>query len=228
MDALLRELEELRISGSSLADDILWKKCTEFVTQAYVPEKLIGASRPCEEKDFTEYRITVEKKLQNILILLELVRRNRDKGAVSIDSNSANVRRCGIHVILLAGEHSEKSLWNSVECVRLAKEILCNVCNLFECATLSEMMIATDNKFSTALTTLRPKLLKETWRHYPAAVLCYKWLLHQVDEPVLSRHLGLLLPTALIIFDDFVPSNRLVGLECIYRILSQSSMASDN
>ena len=220
MDNLVQELEELQLNGT----ESLWKKWIQSIQLVFVPEKLIGTDRPCEEKDFAEYRMTVNKNLQKILRLLQLLQHNRIQKNIEIDSDSAIVREFGIHMILLIGEQSEKSLWNNCESVVIAKDMREHLCHLFDTTSMSEMLLGRDDKFTAALLTLRPKLLKETWKTFPAAVTCYKWLLHQVEEPVLSQFIATVLPTALIIFDDFIHENRLIALECIYIILQHSYM----
>lgn len=73
--------------------------------------------------------------------------------------------------------------------------------------------------FKDILLHLRPKLLSSSWKCYPAAVACYKWALHLVSQPDLSPYLHLILPTALILVDDFVNENRIIGVHCLQHII---------
>jgi len=57
----------------------------------------------------------------------------------------------------------------------IASRHKCNsVSELFVNGTQSQQLI------NSLLLSLRPKLLKDTWRKYPAAVQCYQWILLQV------------------------------------------------
>lgn len=216
MNDLLGELEALRISGVQLENGF-WTACVDLVHKTYVPEKTVGASRPCEEKDYREYRQIVDRNLRNIRSMLPHVSNNCSQ------ENASSVRTFTINLLLLIGEHHEKNIWNTAESVSISKELLNSLLELYKCQSIAQFLMEQDN-FVTALVTLRPKLMKHTWRSYPAAVACYKWLLHQVEKPALHDHLGDVLPTALIIIDDYVPYNVVIGLECLQQIIQHSHL----
>ncbi|KAK6644412.1 hypothetical protein RUM43_000679 [Polyplax serrata] len=71
----------------------------------------------------------------------------------------------------------------------------------------------------------RPKLLKETWKYYPATVVMYRWLLQNIEQPDLSYHLPFILPTALLLVDDFVNENRIIGIHCLNHIINNLTLA---
>lgn len=179
MNDLLKELEALKISGD-FSESGLWSACIDLVQKSYAPEKTVGASRPCEEKDFREYRQIVDRNLRNIRCMLQHIVTSRDQGNVQIDLNTSAVRTFAINLLLLAGEHHEKNIWNTAESVSISKELLSGVFQLYRCQSISEFLTEQDN-FTTVLLTLRHKLMKDTWKAYPAAVACYKWILYQVE-----------------------------------------------
>ncbi|XP_053984671.1 TELO2-interacting protein 2-like [Hylaeus anthracinus] len=222
MNDLLKELEALKISGD-FSQDGLWSACIDLIQKSYVPEKTVGASRPCEEKDFREYRQIVDRNLRNIRCMLQHIIHSRDQGNAPIDLNSSVVRTFVINLLLLAGEHHEKNIWNTAESVSISKELLSGVSELYRCQSISQVLTEQDN-FTTVLLTLRPKLMKDTWKAYPAAVACYKWILYQIEKPGLYDHIGNVLPTALIIIDDYVPENIVIGLECLHQIVQHSHL----
>lgn len=43
-----------------------------------------------------------------------------------------------------------------------------------------------------------------------------------LQKPYISEYLDLLLPTSLIITDDFTVSNKIIGVECLHHIVSNS------
>ena len=97
-------------------------------------------------------------------------------------------------------------------------------CTIYNCSSLSDVLLGLSPRlsspcFKSIFLLLRPKLLNETWRRYPGAVLAYKWIMCQVHSPNLSQYLNIISPTALIILDDHVLERRLTGLQCLSHII---------
>ncbi|CAK9800451.1 TELO2-interacting protein 2 [Anthophora quadrimaculata] len=221
MNNLLKELEALKISGD-FSEDNLWAACIDIVQKTYVPEKTVAANRPCEEKDFKEYRQIVDRNLRNIRSMLQHIFHSRDEGNVQINLNAPAVKTFTINLLLLIGEHHEKNVWNTAESVSISKELTNEILKLHRSESISQLLI--EQNFTTVLLTLRPKLLKNTWKTYPAAVASYKWILYQIEKPGLYNYICDVLPTALIIIDDFVPENVVIGLECLHQIIQHSHL----
>lgn len=179
MNNLLKELEALKITGDFF-DDGLWARCIDLVQKSYVPEKTVGANRPCEEEDFREYKQVVDRNLQDIKCMLHHIIHSRNGGHVQIDLNAAVVKTFTINLLLLIGEHHEKNVWNTVESVFISKELISGILELHRHQTISQFLME-QNNFTTVLLTLRPKLLKDTWKSYPAALASYKWILYQIE-----------------------------------------------
>ncbi|XP_011146961.1 TELO2-interacting protein 2-like [Harpegnathos saltator] len=222
MDDLLKELETLRISGNF--SDHNWKSCIDLIQTSHVPQKMIGETRPCEEKDFREYRLIVERNLSNVRFMLRhIVDSCREKHLLLIDDNVALAKMFGMNLLLLIGEHIEKNIWNTAECVNISKELIANFCELWACQSITAFFSEHEN-FNKLLVMLRPKLLKDTWKTYPAAVTCFKWMLHLVEKPMLFNYISQVLPTTLILLDDHVPENISIGLQCLHLIIQHSHM----
>ncbi|XP_012289042.1 TELO2-interacting protein 2 [Orussus abietinus] len=222
MNDLLRELEALKITGN-IKDEALWTKSIQLIEKTFVPQKSCELNRSYEEKDFREYRLEVDRNLRNVRSILQHVLHNWNTCNTRAALEDLKFKTFCVDLIILIGEQSEKSLWNSAESVSIANELAADVCNLLGCENLSQALTGQDDKLTAALLTLRPKLLKDTWKTYPAAVTCYKWMLYQVEVPILSNYLNAIIPTALIIFDDYELQNRVKGLESIHRILQHCS-----
>lgn len=179
MNNLLEELEALKIS-SEFSEENLWIGCSNIVQKSYVPEKTIGANRPCEEKDFKEYKQIIDKNLQNIKSMLQHIIYNRNAGHLQINLNASVIKTFTINLLLLIGEHHEKNVWNTVESVSISKELISEILELYKYQSISELLMEQDY-FTVLLLTIRPKLLKDTWKLYPASVTCYKWILYQIE-----------------------------------------------
>lgn len=179
MDDLLKELETLRISDN-FDDQNSWRPCIDLIQRSFVPPKFIDEARPCEEKDFREYRLVIERKLNNVRFMLQHILNNCKQHLPLNDDSMEITKTFSMNLLLLIGEHSEKNIWNTAECVNISKELSANFCHLWACQSISTFFSEHEN-FNKLLLMLRPKLLKITWKIYPAAVTCYKWMLHQAE-----------------------------------------------
>ncbi|XP_012251793.2 TELO2-interacting protein 2-like [Athalia rosae] len=241
MDNLLKELEAMKITGN-LSSDNLWKTCIELLENTFVPEKQIGKERPCEEKDYREYRQIVDRNLRNIESTLHhvIITFNDDQNKEETTTIIQNqyVRTFLTYLIIIIGEQSEKSVWNTAESVSIANSMKYKICNFYKCDSISKLLVGegmykdsssndTYSILNMVLLAVRPKLRKETWKAHPATVNLYKWILEQIEEPNLVNHMSNVIPTALIILDDYVVENRLLGIKCLERISKHAYMRKE-
>ncbi|KAL7291294.1 hypothetical protein TKK_0014897 [Trichogramma kaykai] len=200
-------------------DDV--EKVVVLVEKTLVP-KHSQSIRPCAADDFKNYKETLKCNLELIKNLLE------DKIIIN-----SNIEKILIKIFIIVGEQSSLQLWNDEEHVQQAKVIENKLCEIFNCENVGIWLENEDN-FNKISVELRPKLLKDTWKSYPGAVACYKWLLQTMSSsmtrsqlnsvtPILSFQLFSIIPTALIICDDYVEENKLTGLECLQMIINSSS-----
>lgn len=168
VDDLTYELENMGITGCSESADS-WRRCLNLMKRTHVPRQPVGIDRPCEDKDFRDYRCSLMDNLREIqsIIQREIL-------------NLKPMKTIGLDLLLIIGEQSEKSPWNTEESLTISESLLSDVCQLFGVDNVSKILCNDDN-MNTVLTMIRPKLLKDTWKTYPAAVTCYKWLLNQVE-----------------------------------------------
>ncbi|KAK0092808.1 hypothetical protein PV326_000549 [Microctonus aethiopoides] len=223
MDTLMNDLGNMSISNGQI-NDALWDHWMNLINKIYVPQQMIALTRPCDEKDYENYRNLVDKYFDDIQSLLTRILPYTNLEQIMTTKSSSSIKTIGMHLILIIGEHSVKNVWNNPITITKAINLSLDICKLFNVSTLSQLFTTNSDIFDNILLMLRPKLLKDIWKTYPSAVLCYKWLIHQIEIPGLQKHLFNVLPTALIIYDDFVPENRVIALECIDQILRHSSM----
>lgn len=174
MEDLSGRLEQMSIGVQD--PDYLIISLTEFVQRSLAPQVTVGATRPCEEKDFREYRPTVEANLKVIGSMLECVRPSLNRHLRLSDTE----KLLGVNLLFLIGENSEQNIWNTKECVMLSEVLLAHFCSLYNYSDVSRVFLE-DDTFVNLLCMLRPKLLKDTWKTYPAAVTCYKWILQKTE-----------------------------------------------
>ena len=173
-DTPLHVVEFLKKENGPLPDNI-WQDIEDVTDKTYTPCIKEAAERPCEVSDFEKYLPYVERRLQNILIVLKAI-----KGTLGVDKTLA--KRQAVNILLLCGEHSCQEKWTTNQTLLLCKDLLQILCTFWHCNSLSELLNGAEYEalFSSALLVLRPKLLKSTWKTYPAAVSCYQWLLFHV------------------------------------------------
>ncbi|CAG5075954.1 Similar to TTI2: TELO2-interacting protein 2 (Homo sapiens) [Cotesia congregata] len=226
MDNLLKNIESMEITNTQeLIINKIITNIENLINNCLVPQKLIGIDRPCDKNDFNDYSHTIDGNLIDLLAELNNLKNyNVDSRSLSIED--VDVREILLKSVIIIGEQSEKNPWNNSSTLELANKLLIELCWFFAVDKFSDVFANNDqdNRLRDILLLLRGKLLKSTWKTFPGSVCCYKWLLHQVEMPGLLKYLTEVLPTALIIYDDYVPENRIVGLICIRKILEHSSL----
>lgn len=222
---LLTELDNLIGNQSQNIPNHIWTLGENVVNDCLVPKFEAGVDRPLELSDFEAYRSinheNVKKVEACIQKIVQLLVNNKDAG----NKQSAKSKFL-TSILILCGEMSAESHWCTNETVKCTEAILSHTCKLTHCDNVSEVLVGNKYKyfanypmlFKPVLLTLRPQLLKETWKIYPASVSCFMWLLFQVKSPYLSEHINHVLPTALILADDFIPDNTAIGIKCLHHI----------
>lgn len=218
----MKELEGLQISGN-MTEQSLWVECMDLMEKSFVPQKQCGNERPCEEDDYREYRMIIDRNLQNIKSMLQHIILYCNKSDLQAYNDNTLVRSFAFNLIYLIGEHHEKNVWNTEESVSISKELIANFCQLYQYESISQFLMG-HNNLSMILEKFRYKLRKDSWKTYPSAVAWYKWILNQVEKQAFCDHIHEILPTALLIVDDYVPENVVIGLECLYQIIQHSDM----
>lgn len=180
---LLDTLEILRKSGNKIPEQV-WETVEDAILGAFVPQMTVGNERPCEESDFKQYLLNIGSKLKAIALIFQQIVQNL--GCDEFHSNKQISKNHAVHLLILCGEHSIDDKWTTKETIKYSEELLSLLCKLWCCKSVSLMLIGDESRqeyfglFSVALLSLRPKLEKNTWKTYPAAVSCYQWLLFQV------------------------------------------------
>lgn len=135
--------------------------------------------------------------------------------------------------LTLCGEnHDSSCVWCDETCAKLSDEVIDKFCKIFNCTTKQLLVEVSfgesrgvENKMAMLLLKfLRPKLLTDTWRTYPGAVACYKWIIMNIEIPYMQEYIYTVIPTTLNIIDDYHADNKVLGLKCLSHILSNVTM----
>ncbi|KAL0271805.1 UNVERIFIED_CONTAM: hypothetical protein PYX00_008790 [Menopon gallinae] len=194
-----------------------------------------GNERPCQEEDFSDFRKENESNLFYLKLIFEdLIRceyfKQHAPHLKQIKNLSKDSYVPGIDdeilalIFIVCGENVVMSPWNTTCTVENAYDIIGMVLKLYKCKNMPEILVSR-SLFKDILINLRPRLLPATWKHYPASVVCYQWIIKYVEQPHLSPFLHLVLPTALILVDDFVTDNRIIGISCLHHVIDNVTIA---
>lgn len=144
-----------------------------ILQRSTLPEQSFGFDQPYEVHMFKEYVTEVQSNIsKSITIILS----STDfKGFQNTDSLRRDIV---INTVFLCGEHSENNIWTSPESIYLSNLLLKELLNKCNCATLLDLLIQFN--FESFFSKLRFKLNKTSWKNFPAAVSCFKWILTNI------------------------------------------------
>lgn len=185
---LLDTLEFFRESSSSEIPDQVWENVENVILKTFVPQMKVGSERPCEESDYKEYVLEIGSKFKILTFIFHQIANN--VGCEKFDANKRVSKNLAVYLLLLCGEHSDDDKWTTEETIKYSGELISHLCKLCQCKSISELLTGVESRhefvglFSTALLFLRPKLLKDTWKSFPAAVSCYQWLMFHVKVTI--------------------------------------------
>ncbi|XP_075227440.1 TELO2-interacting protein 2-like isoform X2 [Lycorma delicatula] len=116
---------------------------------------------------------------------------------------------------------NDKSEWTTSDTVKYSQLIIEFMCKTYSCQNIIELLNDSNNNKLLPLlfNKLKPKLLKDTWKCFPAAVSSYTWIVFKIKFPNMGPVLHLGMPTTLILLDDYVIANRINGLNCLHHII---------
>lgn len=137
-----------------------------------LPEQSFGFDQPHEVDMFKYYVSEVQFNLSKSISILSSIDFN-------CFQNASLSKDIVINTVVLCGEHSENNMWTSAESIKLSNLLLKELLNKCNCATLSELMI--QFKCESFISTLKIKLSKTSWKNFPAAVSCFKWILTNIE-----------------------------------------------
>uniref|UniRef100_A0A146L041 TELO2-interacting protein 2 n=1 Tax=Lygus hesperus TaxID=30085 RepID=A0A146L041_LYGHE len=177
-----------------------------------VPPCVHGIDRPITDSDFLDYTSVIDDRLASA------------SSAFLSSTAPVHLRDDVIStLIVVCGQHSNPSIWTTDVSVALCREVFESFASVFyekhERSVFQEPKI-----LKKTLILLRPYLLSTTFKCNPAAVVCYAWILKQIKSPFLGECLSDLLPSALIISDDFEPQNIKIGFDCLYHIIENVAL----
>ncbi|XP_047115010.1 TELO2-interacting protein 2-like [Schistocerca piceifrons] len=229
MDDGLSELEVLYSIDGEYITDNTWDVAERVVNSSLLPKLDSGFDLPPQRKDFANHIPVVTRNLKALKDFMRTLKSSSNYGTKSakLKSNFA------VSLLTLCGEHISENIWTNQETNTNSHEIISLLCQIFVCDSIGDLLVGekcysdpeVPRLYKPVLTALRPKLLKDTWKHFPGAVACYYWLLFQVHRKYLGDYLGMIVPTALIMTDDFIPENAVTGIKCIAYIAEHSTKA---
>uniref|UniRef100_A0A1B6GX94 Uncharacterized protein n=1 Tax=Cuerna arida TaxID=1464854 RepID=A0A1B6GX94_9HEMI len=181
----------------------------ELLKCSILPEQKYNFDEPLQDSCFKEHILNVETNLLNAIPLLSKLRKSE-----------VIPKKIVLYTILVAGENSTITMWTNRKIMMYADILLKEVLNRYGYSNLSSLL---ELEVGDYLSELRPKLLKNSWKNYPAAVDSFIWILFSLKCPHIGEHLHSVLPTCLLLTDDHVYDNKVKGLQCLQHVASNVS-----
>ncbi|KAG8273018.1 TEL2-interacting protein 2 [Homalodisca vitripennis] len=209
--------KSVRHSGQPFSDDNVnphFIDLLELLKRSILPEQKYNFDEPLQDSCFKEHILNVETNLLNAISLLTKIR-----------EGEAIPKKIVLYTILVAGENSTINMWTNHKIMMYADNLLKEILTRYGYSDLSSLLKL---EVDDCLSELRPKLLKNTWKNYPAAVDSFIWILFSLKCPHVGEHLHSILPTCLLLTDDHVYANKVKGLQCLQHVASNVSRTDLN
>ena len=183
-----------------------------------------------QQNDFDNVRLRAEVCLKIFDSLFDKLRLSQESGGLL-----KCCRHLLVYSIQTVSQHLENQLWTSDESVKIAKNLLQEFLSYFGCSEIKHILImdvsghisdsisSRNSIFGRLLVDWKPFLLRDTWRQNPMIVAAFTVCLRSVTFPHLSDFIEYVLPPSLLILDDYMTRNKVIGIECIVHIIKSSS-----
>lgn len=136
-----------------------------------LPEQSFRFDQHYEVDVFKEYVTEVQSNISKSITILS-------SSDFEGFQNASLRKNIVINTVFLCGEHSENNIWTSTESINLSNLLLKELLNKCNCATLLDLLVQFNCE--SFISELRFKLNKTSWKNYPAAVSCFKWILTSI------------------------------------------------
>lgn len=164
----------------------LWSEAVKKIRAGFLPRLEFGDERPYDESDFKHHLNVSLESLQTGFQICQ----SADASSSSSESRRRILKRDDVlksfvvPLMLLCSENNQKSEWTMSTHIELSYKIL-NLLKvrIFGVSSIFELLLPasdSDKMLRWCLEELRPKLIHNTWKKYPAAKQSFTWLLHQV------------------------------------------------
>uniref|UniRef100_T1JFG6 Peptidase S1 domain-containing protein n=1 Tax=Strigamia maritima TaxID=126957 RepID=T1JFG6_STRMM len=175
------------------------------------------------ETDTSLYTNYVERTEYIFPVIIQIYRQvlNDDKIKLSL-ARVKNIMTLGLHV---CGCHTETHPWTNTKIIMLNREFLNNILSTCKCKSLEEVMEGGAGcRFEEGLSKnlfayLIPKLKSDNWKNDPSNRFVFNWCLHLIKHPNVLDVLPEVLTPSLLLADDFVLENKIMGVKCLHHII---------
>lgn len=162
----------LDVSGDGSSD--VWASVRNLADAIILPKNEIFEERPCEEQDFAAIVPKNDEHFVKLVYLVETLPQ------FSIEKLSLDERSAFLRLVLACGEHCEESPWTSKSSQEGSKSIFTSLCSKCSLKKTNEI-ICHPTALKQIWPLLCPKLARDCWKCYPAAVRCFNWILLQIE-----------------------------------------------
>ena len=151
-------------------------------------------------------------------------------------SDRKELHKCAANVsywcVTFVAMHHDDCMWTSDHSNTLAHSLLASLMAHWDVRTVSELLVLDLERYDlhceiSKRTSLlgkilqywNPHLLRQTWKKNPTVAASFTWCMKQLKFPHTSDFLELILPPSLLFVDDFMGSNKEMGILCLISIM---------
>lgn len=161
-----------QLNAHTCNNESYFMNCEQKIEELFIPEIKTGFDCPITKSDFTSYLDTCDSNFQS---LMKYVETGPCRKVKCIQSHKKNILSLAI---ILFGEHVVTNKWTTSTTSQISELILNKFLNIYSFSNVTNGLVHDNcSIFKTVLNRMRPRLLKKTWKNYPASMMCYKWVL---------------------------------------------------
>lgn len=179
-----------KMTELSFDDPDFWSGAVEKIRAGFLPRLEFGDERPHDESDFKTHLTVSLDSLQTGFRICNSADASTSSRRMIRDRDDI-LKSFVAPLLLLCSENNQKSDWTTAAHIELSYKVL-NLLKvrIFGVSSIFEILLPasdSDKMLRWCLDELRPRLIHESWKKYPAARQSFTWLLHQVSKRVFHR-----------------------------------------
>ena len=222
------KVAEARIDGRDDEDELLrdYEGLVKDLCDLVLNTLQIEQEGPLDENDFPK---VAENSFCILNCLQELI--------CSLEKSETNIlpqllkSRSYLMVEIIAVNADDQLVWTDLSSISAARHFQESLLQCSKATDSKNILTGSshDNNnqknsvLSNILNHIQNKLTKGTWKLNPGAVQIFSWCLFHIHHPKISDYLDQLLPPSLLLSDDYLHQNKLIGVRMLDHIIRNTS-----
>ncbi|XP_013415863.1 TELO2-interacting protein 2 [Lingula anatina] len=218
---LLREFEGDLDCDKQLCSDFINYICEQYLRHESFEHEVYEF----DSSDFEGLPECAAFVLDVCSLIIERLREHRKDNVTK-----SVMKHCRHTVVSVCAANSQPLPWTNDISIDLAGKTLEYLCAIYECSNTTQLLLGASESQQTVvrqvLGLLQPKMMRNSWKNNPISQHILQWSLMQIKFPHLSDYLNVVIPPALLFTDDYVPRNKVLGIQCLRHIICNTTKTS--